>query len=132
MRTRGEALRRVDAEIAGEKAAALGRAGERLEAAMREIAAVRSRVIAAGTVGEAAALAEAYEHLRDRVLRARLTLLIQREALGLRRHTVVDQEFPEPPSFRRLVAEAAAAGRRRAPSVAPSSARYAEGDRRHP
>jgi len=28
-----------------------------------------------------------------------LTLLIQREALGLRRHTLVDQQFPEPASL---------------------------------
>jgi hypothetical protein len=45
----------------------------------------------------------AYEQARARALDARLTLLIQREALGLRRHAVVDQQFPEPPSFRRLV-----------------------------
>lgn len=131
MRGRGEALRRVDAEIAGEKAAALGRAGERLEAAMRELAVMERRVIAARAAGAEVELAEAYEQLRDRVLRARLMLLIQREALGLRRHTVVDQQFPEPPSFRRLVAEgAAAAGRGRASSGAPSSARYAGSERR--
>jgi hypothetical protein len=131
VRGQGEAIRRVDAEIAGEKAAALGRAGERLEAAMRELAAMESRVIAARAAGAEVELAEAYEQVRERVLRARLTLLIQREALGLRRHTVVDQQFPEPPSFPRLVAErAAVGGRGRASSGAPSSARYAESQRR--
>ena len=35
MRTRVEGLRRVESEITREKAAALGRAGERLEAALR-------------------------------------------------------------------------------------------------
>lgn len=58
MSTRGEALQRMEHEIAAEKAAALGRVGERLEAVL----------------GEAA-----------------------REALGLRQHRVVDQQFPEPP-----------------------------------
>ena len=48
-------------------------------------------------------LAAAYEQARARALEARLTLLIQREALGLRRHAVVDQQFPEPPPFHRLV-----------------------------
>jgi hypothetical protein len=50
-----EGLKRINAEIAREKAAALGRAGERL------------------------------------------TLIIQREAMGLRRPRFVDQLFPEPP-----------------------------------
>ncbi|OLD68820.1 MAG: hypothetical protein AUF63_02100 [Candidatus Rokubacteria bacterium 13_1_20CM_70_15] len=49
--------RRIEAEIVQEKAAALGRAGERLEAA----------------------------------------LLIQREAIGLRRHRAVEATYPEPP-----------------------------------
>jgi hypothetical protein len=64
---RDEALHRIDTGIANENAQALGRAGERLEAA------------------------------RVRALHARLALLIQREAAGLRRHRIVDQQFPEPP-----------------------------------
>jgi hypothetical protein len=55
----GKALLRIDAEIAREKAAALGRAEG-----------------------------------------ARLALLIQREALGLRHHRVEDRQFPEPPPRR--------------------------------
>jgi hypothetical protein len=62
---------RIKAEILGEKAAALGRAGERLEAALEGVAAI--------------------------ALHARLALVIQREALGLRQHRMVDQQFPEPP-----------------------------------
>jgi hypothetical protein len=57
-RTR-EAHERIKAELAQEKAAALGRAGEGLEDA--------------------------------------LAIVIQREAVGLRHHRVVDQQFPEPP-----------------------------------
>jgi hypothetical protein len=64
---RGEALHRIDTQIATEKAQAVGRAGERLEAA------------------------------RVRVLHARVALRIQREAVGLRHHRIVDQQFPEPP-----------------------------------
>lgn len=104
MSRRAEAFRRIQAEIAGEKAAALGRAGERLEAAMREVSVWAERVGAATAPAERAGLAMAYEQARARALDARLTLLIQREALGLRRHAIVDQQFPEPPSFRYLVA----------------------------
>jgi hypothetical protein len=102
---RAESLRRVQAEIAGEKAAALGRAGERLEAAMREVTAWARRVRETPDAAARPAMALAYEEARARALEARLTLLIQREALGLRRHAVVDQQFPEPPSFRRLAAQ---------------------------
>jgi hypothetical protein len=102
MSRRAEAFRRIQAEIAGEKAAALGRAGERLEAAMREVAAWAQRVRAAGAADERTRLAASYEQARARALEARLSLLIQREALGLRRHAVVDQQFPEPPAFRHL------------------------------
>lgn len=99
---RAETFRRIQAEIAGEKAAALGRAGERLEAAMREVTVWARRVLEAPAGPERSGLAAAYEQARARALDARLTLLIQREALGLRRHAVVDQQFPEPPSFHRL------------------------------
>jgi hypothetical protein len=104
MSRRAETFRRVQADIAGEKAAALGRAGERLEAAMREVMAWAQRVREALDETERSGLAPAYERARARALDARLTLLIQREALGLRRHAVVVQQFPEPPSFSRLVA----------------------------
>ena len=38
-----------------------------------------------------------YETARVRAHHARLALLIQREAIGLRHHRIVDQQFPEPP-----------------------------------
>ncbi|MGH7332195.1 MAG: hypothetical protein ACREKS_05480 [Candidatus Rokuibacteriota bacterium] len=103
MRRRDETHRRLQAEIAGEKAAALGRAGEQLEAALREVAACATRLHAALDPAERGNHAEAYQHARARALQARLRLLIQREALGLRRHAVVDQQFPEPPPVARLL-----------------------------
>ena len=103
MNRRAETFRRIQSEIAGEKAAALGRAGERLEAAMREVTEWAQRVRETPDAGERASLATAYEQARARALEARMTLLIQREALGLRRHAVVDQQFPEPPPFGRLI-----------------------------
>jgi hypothetical protein len=38
-----------------------------------------------------------YRHARTRALEARRILIIQREAIGLRNHRLVDQQFPEPP-----------------------------------
>lgn len=99
---RGEGLRRLDQEIAGEKAATLGRAGERLEQAIQETHTVAARLLAARGEEERERLAHEYTAARTRAIQARVVLMIQREALGLRRHTTVDQQFPEPPSLERL------------------------------
>jgi hypothetical protein len=98
----GESLRRLDTEIAAEKAAALGRAGERLEQALAEAAALAGalRGAALDAASRARVLAE-YTAARGRAQRARAALLIQREALGLGHHAVVDQQFPEPPRLPR-------------------------------
>jgi hypothetical protein len=103
--TRGEGLRRLEKDIAGEKAAALGRAGERLEQALAEVSDAAARLLAAATEAERARLAEAYTTVRARALEARMVLLIQREALGLRRHVTVDQQYPEPPRVEHLLRE---------------------------
>jgi hypothetical protein len=94
---RHETHRRINAEIAQEKAAALGRAGERLEAALAHVAALGQRLDAAGDPAEQARLLGEYETARVRALHARTALVIQREAIGLRHHRIVDQQFPEPP-----------------------------------
>ena len=100
---RGEGLRRLDREIVGEKAAALGRAGERLEQAMREADTAGVRLLAAKDPEERERLGQEYTTARARAIQARVVLMIQREALGLRRHTTVDQQFPEPPPLDRLL-----------------------------
>jgi len=89
--------RRINAEITQEKAAALGRAGERLEAALAHARELSRRLDAAANVEEQERLLGDYESARVRAVHARLALLIQREALGLRQHRIVDQQFPEPP-----------------------------------
>ncbi len=103
--TRGEALRRIEKEIAGEKAAALGRAGERLEQALQETREAADRLLAARDAAEHERRSEDYTIARRRALDARLALLIQREALGLRRHVTVDQQFPEPPDLKTVLAQ---------------------------
>lgn len=96
MRRAGEGLRRVEEEIAREKAAALGRAGERLARALDEVRDIARRLPAAAGA-ERDRLLVAYDEAWVRARDARLALVIQREALGLRRHAVVDELFPEPP-----------------------------------
>ena len=99
MSQREEALRRTEKEIVAEKAATLGRAGERLEAALRLAAELR-RALEQAPEGAPRALALAsYRRARTRALEARHTLIIQREAIGLRNHRLVDQQFPEPPAL---------------------------------
>ncbi len=97
MSQREEALQRTEKEILAEKAATLGRAGERLDAAL----ALAARLLGAGErAGDGpareVALAD-YREARARALDARHTLIIQREAIGLRNHRILDQQFPEPP-----------------------------------
>lgn len=95
--SRGEGLERVDREILGEKAAALGRAGERLEQALAELTRVAAALDAAIEPAARQGLVADYEAARARAAQARLLLLIQREAVGLRNHRMVDHQYPEPP-----------------------------------
>lgn len=99
----GEGLRRVEREIAQEKAATLGRAGERLQEALAHLVPIAASVAAATDPATRARLGAEYEAARARVLQARLTLVIQREAVGLRRHRILDEQFPEPPPLRALL-----------------------------
>jgi hypothetical protein len=101
MNPREEALARTEKDILAEKAATLGRAGERLEAALR-LAAEQHAALARAPEGPAREQALAsYREARRRAIEARRTLIIQREAIGLRNHRVVDQQFPEPPALDR-------------------------------
>ena len=92
-----DAHRRINAELAREKAASLGRAGERLEAALAQVAEIGRRLDTPASLEEQERLLAEYEGARLRAVHARTALLIQREALGLRHHRIVDQQFPEPP-----------------------------------
>jgi hypothetical protein len=95
-----ERFGRVEQEIAREKAAALGRAGDRLETALADVAALGEALGRASDARVRARLAADYEAARQRALAARLALLVQREAIGLRHHRTVDEQFPEPPRLR--------------------------------
>ena len=95
-----EGFQRLEREIVAEKAAALGRAGERLEAALLRAAAVGRALDGAVEPAARARLGGEYDAACREAEQARLVLLIQREAVGLRQHRVVDQQFPAPPRRR--------------------------------
>jgi hypothetical protein len=97
MNYREEALQRTEKEIVAEKAATLGRAGERLETALRLAAQLHDAMREAPEGDTRARARERYREARARALEARRILIIQREAIGLRNHRLVDQQFPEPP-----------------------------------
>lgn len=105
---REESLRRINQEIAREKAEALGRAGEQVQRLLDELAALASQLDQLEGVASPEILAPAeqrHEALRRRALEARRRLMIQREAVGFRRHALVTELFAVPPPRRgRIVA----------------------------
>src|SRR4051812_24471069 len=96
-RRTAETHERIKEEIAREKAAALGRAGERFEAALATLDAIAGAWRAASAARERERLTAEYEIAWRAADAARMALLIQREAVGLRDQRVVDQQFPRPP-----------------------------------
>jgi hypothetical protein len=95
--TRHEGFEKLEQEIVKEKAAALGRAGERLEAALDEARGLGVAIDGERDPRRRRELLHEYDAVRRRAAAARLMLLVQREAIGLRWHRDVDQQFPEPP-----------------------------------
>ena len=92
-----EGFERLEREIVQEKAATLGRAGERLEAALAAALALAETLDGERDPARREALLREYEAARRQAAAARLMLVIQREAIGLRYHRDVDRQFPEPP-----------------------------------
>jgi hypothetical protein len=104
-RGRADRLSTVRQEIRQAQAEALGRTGARLEAILGRLASLDRRLDAllAGLVpgdGPAerhlAELLEGRDRLRDEAIRARDQLIVQREAIGLRRQAAVEQCYPVP------------------------------------
>lgn len=73
---------------------------QRLEAALARAASLARALDAAGDPASRQRLGLEYDDACREAERARLTLVIQREAVGLRQHRVVDQQFPAPPRRR--------------------------------
>jgi hypothetical protein len=88
----GTELRRVEVEIAEEKAAALARIAGRLQQLIDEAASLRAEAAAGGrrAIG-------AYDTVRRQAQLYRWYLQVQREAVGLSRHDDLDAFYPVPP-----------------------------------
>jgi hypothetical protein len=116
-RRRADRLGNTERDIRQAQAEALGRTGERLQRLLDQIAAFDRRLDELGSAGRGLddpdlidAQMVARNRLRDEAARVRHHLIIQREALGLARHTPVEQCYPVP-ERRRLPGSAAGPGR---------------------
>jgi hypothetical protein len=100
---RAERLGSTEREIRQAQAEALGRTGERLQRLLDELTALDRRLDELTRAGRAPVDPDlvgtetaARNRLRDEAARVRHHLIIQREALGLARHTPVEQCYPVP------------------------------------
>ncbi len=83
-------------ELRAEKAAALGRVGRRLEAALAELARLQAMVLQAHG-GRRQHLLRRYEELRISAERDRWYLEVQREAVGFTVRRYLEEAYPLPP-----------------------------------
>jgi hypothetical protein len=90
-----DAFARVEEELFRERAAALKRIAETLEELLAGLSALRV-VLDRLSGSERAPQASAYRALRERAQLYRWYLEVQREALGLRGHDVLDEIYPRP------------------------------------
>lgn len=86
----------VQTELNGERAAALGRTGRRLEAALARCAYLEAELDAEHAPKCRQALTDEYREARGDSEQWRWKLCVQREALGLNDHAWVDRIYPTP------------------------------------
>ena len=91
-----ESQQALEREIAQEIAAALGRAGAKVEQALARLAEAGRALDAAPDELERRHCLERFEACRRAALTARHELLIHREAVGIRRHGELERQFPVP------------------------------------
>ena len=91
-----ESQQALEREIAQEIAAALGRAGAKVELALARLAEAGRALDAAADELERRRCLERFEACRRAALAARHELLIHREAVGIRRHGELERQFPIP------------------------------------
>jgi len=92
----------LEREIASEIAYSLGRAAEKLEAALSQALGTLAELEAALPSSDGrSALIQRYNDERSVAERRLRDLLIQREALGFRRHAELHQRYPMPPRWTR-------------------------------
>jgi hypothetical protein len=91
-----ESQQALEREIAQEIAAALGRSGAKVEAALARLADAGHALDAVSDESERRGCLERFEVCRRAALAARHELLIHREAVGIRRHGDLERQFPVP------------------------------------
>lgn len=105
---RREAIERVEREILQEKAEALGRVGERLADLLVRLRDLGRRIdeFEAALAGGGGGLdeytrlgddVERFNRLREMAVRLAHDLVVQREAVGFRRHALILETYPIPP-----------------------------------
>jgi hypothetical protein len=85
-------------ELLEEKASALARIGGVLQNTTDRLHGIR-RQLESASPDERRALAQAYQLLLKCAMRYRWYLEVQREAVGIRSHRVIDSVYPIPPPF---------------------------------
>lgn len=95
-----EISRSIEREILEEMAYALCRSSDKLNVALLEVDLARHEATHAASVELRRAKVAQYHQRRREAMRARWEFIVHREALGLYRHDIVDEEFPVPPVFR--------------------------------
>lgn len=79
-----------------DRAATLGRIGNTLQSLLDALEAIRRQLPSMGSRERSVAL-ERYATLRDKAKTYRWYLEVQREAVGLTNHDLIDQLYPVPP-----------------------------------
>jgi hypothetical protein len=87
----------LNAEFREESTSALGRIGRKLEAAIGEARALGEQLDVLPPGPERAAVFAKYEAARRESETFRYYLEVQREAMGLRQHGMLDSVYPLPP-----------------------------------
>ena len=86
----------VESEIEEERAAALGRAGRKVEMRFETCRALHQQLEASDSSDRAQLLRD-YRAARDEFEHARWQLCVHREAIGLNNHSWIERTFPTPP-----------------------------------
>lgn len=92
-RSRSEALASIEKELASERASALRRIATTLEGLLSRLAALEAELVSAA---DRAPRLAAHEALRREAERYLWYLVVQREAIGLRRHDEVYEVYKVP------------------------------------
>src|SRR5262249_18001585 len=98
--TRGSSFRELELEIAQEMASALGRAAEKVDLAFLELELLGRGVDEADRAGDATrrgSAVTAFNQKREHASKVLWELRVHREAIGLRRHEHLNENYRLPP-----------------------------------